>query len=417
MAARWNRVADLCGKIDTIIVPSIKRYNNINVCTCLRVQRRLINTCVKGISAKGSTNKGRLLGGKFPYLQGNAFLLGKDNWLLAKFCSNNSPDLQTDFADIRLMMQHKLEERKAPSDKVSRQLALLDLLFEHRMQHVDATIIREEASKSSAQGIHHSIHGNACHEGEFPASRHAAISGDLNAKYSYGQLLRLGQAGMDPDPIEAANIFSELAKQGHPYAQFALAGMYYAGSGVKQNFETSYTLFQIAAENGVSQGYNMIGKMYFQGQSVERDYKKAFEYFQKGADKGDIGAYMSLAHCYSNGKGTETDYKKAFEFHMKAAEKSHPPAMFNIGTHYFSGKGVDLDMQKASEFFRKAADLGFSLAQVNLGNMYYHGLGVEKDWNAARRLYKKVAPTNHNARLLLEELEAEMKKAGMELED
>ena len=49
--------------------------------------------------------------------------------------------------------------------------------------------------------------------------------------------------------------------------------------------------------------------------------------------------------------------------------------------------------------------------------MYYHGLGVEKDWNAARRLYKKEAPTNHNARLLLEELEAEMKKAGMELED
>ena len=27
--------------------------------------------------------------------------------------------------------------------------------------------------------------------------------------------------------------------------QFALAGMYYAGSGVKQNFETSYTLFQV----------------------------------------------------------------------------------------------------------------------------------------------------------------------------
>ena len=33
------------------------------------------------------------------------------------------------------------------------------------------------------------------------------------------KFLNLGQAGMDPDPIEAANIFSELAKQGHPYAQ------------------------------------------------------------------------------------------------------------------------------------------------------------------------------------------------------
>ena len=42
--------------------------------------------------------------------------------------------------------------------------------------------------------------------------------------------------------------------------------------------------------------------------------------------------------------------------------------------------------------------------------MYYHGLGVEKDWNKAKDLYKKAAPTNHNARLLLEELEHEMKQ-------
>ena len=55
--------------------------------------------------------------------------------------------------------------------------------------------------------------------------------------------------------------------------------------------------------------------------------------------------------------------------------------------------------------------------QVNLGNMYYNGLGVEKDWNMARSYYKKAAPSNHNARLLLEELESEMKKAGIEIND
>ena len=54
--------------------------------------------------------------------------------------------------------------------------------------------------------------------------------------------------------------------------------------------------------------------------------------------------------------------------------------------------------------------------QVNLGNMYYHGLGVDKDWNMARQYYKKAAPSNHNARLLLEELETEMKKNGMKIE-
>lgn len=49
--------------------------------------------------------------------------------------------------------------------------------------------------------------------------------------------------------------------------------------------------------------------------------------------------------------------------------------------------------------------------------MYYHGLGVEKDWSTARSYYKKAAPANHNARLLLEELEEDMKKNGMKIDD
>ena len=52
-----------------------------------------------------------------------------------------------DFADIKLMMKHKLEEKESPSGEVEKQLGLLDLLFEHRLQHIDASVIREEASK------------------------------------------------------------------------------------------------------------------------------------------------------------------------------------------------------------------------------------------------------------------------------
>ena len=114
-------------------------------------------------------------------------------------------------------------------------------------------------------------------------------------------------------------------------------------------------------------------------------------------------------------------------------------------------------MAKAADYFRQAAESGFTLAevqfisldlimpvvglenklkykfvgfcdhnyggirlmkqyyvacvfQVNLGNMYYHGLGVKKDLKKAKELYQKAAPKNHNARLLLEEIEIEEKK-------
>eukprot|EP00794_Sanderia_malayensis_P013912 gene13912-15361_t len=331
-----------------------------------------------------------------------------------------------DFDDIKLMLRHKLEENKIASNDIDKQLALLDVLFEHRLHHMDADVFKLKADEMKPADLYilasdiFSLQDKVGEEAAIlsgPLFKHAAIAGDINAKYSYAQLLRTGQAGIDADPKEAAAIFSELAKQGHPYSQFALAAMYYSGIGVNQNFETAYTLYQISAENGIFQSYNMIGKMYLEGQSVAANHIKAVEYFKKGVNEGDVNAYMSLAYCYTNGKGIETDNKESFRYHQMAADKGYVPAIYNIGAHYFSGRGVDLDMTKAAEYFSIAADKGFDYAQVNLGNMYYHGLGVEKNMDKAREFYQKAAPTNHNARILLEELETEMKKMNSKNED
>lgn len=48
--------------------------------------------------------------------------------------------------------------------------------------------------------------------------------------------------------------------------------------------------------------------------------------------------------------------------------------------------------------------------QVNLGNMYYNGLGVVRSRQRAKELYQAAAPSDKNARLLLEELEMEEKE-------
>ena len=45
------------------------------------------------------------------------------------------------------MMKHKLEEKKSSSEEVKKQLGLLDILFEHRLQQLDASAVREEADK------------------------------------------------------------------------------------------------------------------------------------------------------------------------------------------------------------------------------------------------------------------------------
>ena len=50
--------------------------------------------------------------------------------------------------------------------------------------------------------------------------------------------------GCTVDTARSAKIFTDLAMKGHPYAQFALAGLYYSGSGVEQSFTRAFTLYK-----------------------------------------------------------------------------------------------------------------------------------------------------------------------------
>ena len=89
----------------------------------------------------------------------------------------------------------------------------------------------------------------------------AGQEGETNSLYTFAQLLRTGTLilfhtpyilfpnytgqGVETDLVRAADLLSQLAMKGHPYAQFALGGMYYAGSGLEQNFTRAYSLYKV----------------------------------------------------------------------------------------------------------------------------------------------------------------------------
>jgi TPR repeat protein len=77
-----------------------------------------------------------------------------------------------------------------------------------------------------------------------PLFRLSALKGNVNAKYAYAQFLRTGQ-GVPSDPCEAVALFTELSKQGHPYAQLALGSMYSSGLGVDVNLEKAVELYEV----------------------------------------------------------------------------------------------------------------------------------------------------------------------------
>lgn len=167
--------------------------------------------------------------------------------------------------------------------------------------------------------------------------QYAGEEGDTNALYTYAQLLRTGPLspttcglylttpslgqGTETDLSQAGQLFSELAMKGHPYAQFALAGMYYTGSGVEQNFTRAYSLYSVASQNYVAEAFNVLGEsvtlcvhcgvclplppsltsltpylspflppfsgsMHQHGQGVEENMDEAIKHFTSGAELG-----------------------------------------------------------------------------------------------------------------------------------
>eukprot|EP00948_MAST-09A_sp_MAST-9A-sp1_P000775 g775.t1 len=266
---------------------------------------------------------------------------------------------------------------------------------------------------------------------------------------------------------KAVRIFQSLAKAGHPYAQFNLAQCYYLGVGMLEpNYIEAYNLFQLSAENGISAAYFHIANAHSldlvplkeeedeelhnhhdgsndteekneddENVRKARQQRQAIKFYQKGADLGCPFSALQLGIRYFRSKGgvnengVDQDWEQAFKFHSQAAgifdnvamereremadfddfvsspaqekPKGIPQAIYNVGIHYFTGKGVGYDPQKAVYYFRVAAEYNFVMAMVNLGNLLASGR-------------KNIDNTNKSVDIDREEAERWLRKASQE---
>ncbi|XP_068679629.1 sel1-repeat-containing protein YbeQ-like isoform X1 [Montipora foliosa] len=343
------------------------------------------------------------------------FFTSKENRFSSSATTDGVPHITLE--SLSEVIKAKLQE-SVDQHSLENYMVLLEALIKHWRGEVLSVSVTRLAEKLSAKEVYklgalifdaQKLVGKDAVELSAPLFRYAAMAGDTDGMYSYGKLLEKGEGGIEPDPIEAGKIFTDLAERGHPFAQFSLAQLYHDGIGMKKDIKMALSLYEVSAKNGVSEGNNMIGNMYTTGEAGKVDLTKAAEYFTKAAEKGNISALMSLGAFYSRGTGVEKDYEKSFKCYKAAADHGYLTAQYNVGVNYFSGLGVEHDFKKAAYYFDIAARQGHVPAQINLGNMYYWGYGVDKDWEKSKELYREAAKTNQNAQLLLQELEDEMK--------
>ena len=109
------------------------------------------------------------------------------------------------------------------------------------------------------------------------------------------------------------------AEKGDAEAQFNLAGLYFVGQGVDQDYAQAQKWLTKAAEQDLAPAEYNLGVMYEEGQVAAKDYKEAMKWYTKAAEQGDADAQNNLADMYEEGHGVPQDIVRAHMWYSLAA--------------------------------------------------------------------------------------------------
>lgn len=124
-----------------------------------------------------------------------------------------------------------------------------------------------------------------------------------------------------------------------------------------ENYDLAYKKLAPLSVKGDAMAQNTLGRMYMQGSGVTQDFNEAFALFQKAAGKGLPNAQSNLGVLYASGKGVEQDYKLSINWFKKAANQGYKLAMLNLADMYERGYGIYPDKVEAAKWRSKANGL------------------------------------------------------------
>ena len=188
----------------------------------------------------------------------------------------------------------------------------------------------------------------------------AASAGDDASAYSYAAAVSagFGCSGSRPDRPEAARVFGELARRGHPWAQYSLAHVLYAvgqqGPGLD---EASEVAAQLSSSSHSSPSPSPPPSP-TKADDPSFFLREALELFKLASDNGVPPAAFNAANMYARGEGTsgggsgegEVDDDAANLWYERAVSAGDPQAMLVLGTRLCVGKaGDDAGADKGEE--------------------------------------------------------------------
>jgi uncharacterized protein len=112
-----------------------------------------------------------------------------------------------------------------------------------------------------------------------------------------------------------------------------------------------------------------LGNLYYDGVLGEKDYQTAYTYFEAAANDGEIKARRRLAEMHERGEGVPVTYREAAYHYRLAALGGDNEALARLCSFYLQGKGVSQDYERASMWLTMLAKRGRAGALVTLGDI------------------------------------------------
>jgi TPR repeat protein len=176
-----------------------------------------------------------------------------------------------------------------------------------------------------------------------------------------------------------------------------------AGSNPTSEQEIS-RWFYLAASQGHSDAFRLLGHRYARGSGVQQDYAAAAYWFHRGASSGDGISMVALGLLYAAGRGVPQDWTAAARWWERAQTRTAIASRF-VGDAYACGLGVTHDQARALAAYKAAAERGELSSSTQLGHMYSKGCAETPDDAAAVKAYERAAEEGSpEAQIALSEL-------------
>jgi TPR repeat protein len=215
----------------------------------------------------------------------------------------------------------------------------------------------------------------------------SADAGDGPAAYAYACTLRDGEAGMQPDLVQAAAYFYRAATAGDVQGMIELGLANEMARGVPQNYSEACRWYRAATERGSAHAAYCYADMFECGKGVPKNPPEAVRLYKQAADAGHERAQAKYGLiCEQGSLGIQKNLPEAVRYYKMSSDQGNARGMFYYADMLEFGKGVAKNMPEAVKLYRLAAQKGYAPAIGYLGWLLVEGDGVQKDVDSGVRL-------------------------------